>query len=197
MNRYLVDNFNQVMNNNPELYSFIKDISEYYHSFIDTPINIDDIDEIEFILNGTVIYSVSKANIISDVVNFPTVYDFIIFSDYNFTIENTYINKKIQKQLLPSETKFDYEESHIKFFLTEIIIGEKTIKVDFKTEYYNFYVVDNIFNDKFILYFLNKYYSSEIKDMNNEIIHEFKLKIIDNNVETHNYDKNIVLKIAN
>jgi hypothetical protein len=46
-----------------------------------------------------------------------------------------------------------------------------------------------------MLYFLNKYYSSEIKDFKLETIKRFILKVIDNNVDTHEFDKNLNVKI--
>jgi hypothetical protein len=126
--------------------------------------------------------------------NFPSAYDFILFSDFdNVSRNNTCINKKIQKSI--ETNNFSYEISNISFILTEIIIGDKTFKVDFKTKEYNYYVVNNIFNDKFILYFLNKYYSYEIKDFQPETIKRFTLNVIDHNVDTYEFDKGINVKI--
>ena len=46
-----------------------------------------------------------------------------------------------------------------------------------------------------MLYFLNKYYSSEIKDFKPETIKRFILKVIDQNVDTHEFDKDTNVKI--
>ena len=188
-NRYLVDNFNQVMIENPKINIFIENCINYYNRFTK---NTNSIHDIEFISDGKIIYSDSKKNIINDAINFQMSYDFIIYSDYNLT-ENTYINKKIQKSI--ENKNFDYELSDISFILSEIIIGDKIIKVDFKTENYNYYIVNNTFNEKFILYFLSKHYISEIKDIPIDSIKQFKMKIIDYNVDTKNYDNLVNIQI--
>lgn len=189
INRYVVDNYNQVMIKNPKINIFIENCINYYNRFTK---NTNSIHNIEFISNGKIIYSVSKENIINDAINFQMSYDFVICSDYNLT-ENTYINKKIQKSI--ENKNFDYELSDISFILSEIIIGDKIIKVDFKTENYNYYIVNNIFDCNFILYFLCKHYISEIKDIPIDSIKQFKMKIIDYNVDTKNYDNLVNIQI--
>lgn len=191
INKYIVDSFNQVMIKNPKINIFIETCINYYNHFTNKTNNIHDI---EFISNGKIIYSESKENIINDAtIWFPRLYDLIIYSDYNLNGEHRYINKKIHKSI--ENKNFGYESSNISFILSEIIIGEKIIKVDFKTENYNYYIVNNIFNEKFILYFLNRHYSFEIKDTPHETLNHFKLKIIDNNVDTKEYDNLVNIQI--
>jgi hypothetical protein len=196
-NRYIVNSFNQFMIKNPKINIFVETCINYYNHFTNKPTTQHDID-IEFISNGKIIHALPSYNFLNlsiDDIKFqiPITYDFIIFSDYNLTKKNTFINKKIQKSI--ENKNFNYELSDISFILSEIIIGDKKIKVDFKTEFYNYYIVNNIFNDKFILYFLNRHYSYEIKEIPLETLKQFKFKIIDNNVDTKDYDNSVNIQI--
>lgn len=192
INKVMIVNINHFLGRNPHINNFIKLVSNSYNCFVNNTDN--KIPNIEFISNGEVTFSLSKDLCINGSNNFPSVYDFIIFSDFNnVSRDNRCVNKKILKLVEPNN--FRCETSNICFMLSEIIIGDKTFKVDFKTKDYNYYVVNNIFNDKFILYFLNKYYSFEIKDFQPETIKLFTLNVIDNNVDTHEFDKNINVQI--
>ena len=184
----------QFLGRNPPINNFIKMVSNSYNCFVNKTDN--KIPNIEFISNGEVNLSVSSEMVMKEKEGsaFPSVYDFIIFSDFNnVSRDNMCVNKKIQKSI--ETNNFSYEISNISFILTEIIIGDKTIKIDFKTKDYNYYVVNNIFNEKFIVYFLNKYYSYEIKDFQPETIKLFTLNVLDNNVDMYEFDKNMNVKI--
>ena len=192
INKYMIINVNQFLNRNPTINYFVERIKSSYNCFVNKTGN--KINNIEFISNGEVNLSVSSEMVMKEGNNFPSVYDFILFSDFdNVSRDTTCVNKKILKSI--ETNNFSYEISNISFILTEIIIGDKTFKVDFKTKDYNYYVVNNIFNDKFMLYFLNKYYSSEIKDFKLETIKRFILKVIDQNVDNHEFDKDMNVKI--
>jgi len=190
--RYIANSISQIMIRNPKISNLFEICINYHNRFIN---KMDNKHNIEFISNGKVSFSISNEKITNEKLKtnivFVDSYDFIVFSD--FSQDNLCINKKIQKSI--ENKNFDYELSNISFILSEIIIGDKTIKVDFKTTQYNYYIVNNIFNDKFILYFLNKYYLFEIKDIPNETIQYFKLRIIDNNVDTYEYNKDSNIKI--
>jgi hypothetical protein len=94
-----------------------------------------------------------------------------------------------------------FKESSIKFILTEIIFTDKEkkqhdkskeyplIKVDLKTNEYNFFIVNNIIDEKFIKYFLKSYYRKEIEDIDllNKDIH---ISILDDNVNKFEYNIN-------
>ena len=132
----MVTNYNQFMSKNPSINNFVEHIKSSYNCFVNNTDN--KIHNIEFISNGLVNLSVSSEMVMKEDNNFPSVYDFVIFSDFENVSQNTTcVNKKIQKSV---ETKnFSYETSNISFILTEIIIGDKTFKVDFKTKDYNYY----------------------------------------------------------
>jgi hypothetical protein len=110
-------------------------------------------------------------------------FDFILYTDASnnpFNVKVIHNNEKLDIQ--DSKT-YQCEKSRIKFMLIEIIIGNKTYKIDLLTEKYNFYVKDNILDVKFFLYYLHYihpdkvfYKESIIKSCN------VVINIIDNNV---------------
>lgn len=145
--------------------------------------NNDNKHNVEFILDGKVIYSSTRENITNYIVDTPKE-DFILYSDYStINSENICINKKIINDLITEDKNFDYELSDIRFMLCELIVGDIVYKIDLKSDNYNYYLVDNIINKKFIVYYLLNHYHEtvsldEIKNENSKFI----LKIIDNNV---------------
>ena len=192
INKDMIVNINHFLSRNPNINNCFTSVNTLYNRFINK--TRTETANIEVILDGKVIFETSKELCTDGNMVFPSTYDFIVCSDVeNDCQDNKVVNKKILKSI--GMNNFSYEISNISFILTEIIIGDKTFKVDFKTKDYNYYVVNNIFNDKFMLYFLNKYYSSEIKDFKLETIKRFILKVIDQNVDNHEFDKDMNVKI--
>jgi hypothetical protein len=106
-----------------------------------------------------------------------------IYSDNKGRMESNCVNKVI---LHSQPFIFNYEVSNIKFILFEVKIGDKSFKIDLKTDKYNFYVVNNIIDKRFLLYFLNDYQFCNLYDYhNNEKIH---VKIIDQNVNLKEFE---------
>ena len=64
--------------------------------------------------------------------------------------------------------------------LCELVVGEKTYKINLKSdiENYNYYLVDNIINKKFLIYYLIEFYNEDF----NKSTDKFILKLIDHNV---------------
>ena len=73
------------------------------------------------------------------------------------------------------------EYSDIKFILVELKIGDKTHKIDLKTDNFNFYIVGNKFTKQFFIFYLLFYLNitEHINDTD-----KFSLKIIDHNVNS-------------
>jgi hypothetical protein len=107
-----------------------------------------------------------------------------IYSDNKGRMEYNYVNKVI---LHSQPFIFNYEVSNIKFILFEVKIGEKSFKIDLKTNKYNFYIVNNIIDKRFLLYFLNDYQFCNLYDYyhNEEKIY---VKIIDQNVNLKEFE---------
>ena len=134
----------------------------------------------DYVLDGKIIYSTSTCSSKTDI---PTSFDFIIYSDYK-SVDN---NKKILENVTGNQDVCDYEKSDIKFLLVEFKIGEKTYKIDLKTDAHNFYIVGNRFTKQFFQYYLTEILKTA------ECSDKFSLKIIDhevNNVELDFSDEN-------
>ena len=188
----------QIMFNkyNPHLQKWLEPIIQKIVTHNNTKI-----DDIEFILDGNVVYRTTKDKMIEfyeDVANQPIQYDFIIYSDHSnvSNTNNNQITRKILKTRPSKESDFEYEKSDIKFMLCEFCVGDKKIKVDFKNDHSNYYVVNNKFDTKFLKYFLQKYYADYIENMNLNEIHDFKINIIDHNVDNIISDKDNIVKLS-
>jgi len=99
------------------------------------------------------------------------------------------VNKKIIYDI--NEPMITSELSNIRFILVELLIGDdKSYKIDFKTDDYNFYLVGNKFTKTFFVYYVNNYLNIQIPLSEND---KYSLRIIDheiNNVEYEFTDKN-------
>jgi hypothetical protein len=180
---------NKLAASNPTIIHLINQLFNSSHSSIYEP-------DVEFILDGHVNFLASKEEFVKEVNTLANGvdYDFIIYSNYDEV--NKIVNKTIFTQI-PSESDFKYTTSDIRFFLSEVEINDKTIKIDFKTDNYNYYIVNNVINPKFLEYFLKKYHSREIMDFHEfeKPFQDMKLKILDHNVEKQEFDLKHVLKI--
>jgi len=155
--------------------------------------------DVEFIMDGKVVYKTTKAKMLklNNNSEYNGDFDFIIYSE-NTQIndnQNSIMNRKIIKNIDIKEESFFCEKSEIKFVLCEFSIGDKKFKVDFKNARTNYYVVNNVFDVKFLKYFLQKYYYENIKDIDLNLVHEFKINIIDHNIDTVISNKDNIVKL--
>ena len=121
-------------------------------------------------IKNTVEYILDSSTIVSD--KKPDEFDFIIYNDTNS------INKFVSHGLLCDNVVF--KETSYNFVLCEITVSNKTVKIDFKTQEYNFMLVNNIINANFINYFIKKYYNCD--EISETIWFDYTLKILDQNV---------------
>jgi hypothetical protein len=180
---------NKLAVSNPTILHLVNQLFNNSHNSMYDP-------DVEFVLDGHVNFLGTKEELVKEgIKHYNDVdYDFIIYSHYD-KVEKI-VNKTIFTKM-PDESDFQYSTADIRFVLTEVEINDKIIKVEFKTDNYNYYIVNNVINHKFLEYFLKKYYQCEIIDF-----HEFekpfkdmKLKILDHNVEKQEFDFKSVLKI--
>ena len=80
------------------------------------------------------------------------------------------------------------EQADYKFIMTEITINNNNISIHFTTEKYNYLIVDNKLNNQFIMYFLKTHYTDFVKDLSDSEIENYKIKIIDHNVNVVEFD---------
>jgi hypothetical protein len=150
----------------------------------------------EFVKDGDIIAAFTEEQVMSPdfVVPSDNSYDFFIFSDYT----NECTLKKININI--SSAKCPVILSSVKFILSEITIGidagiDKTIKISFATDKYNYLIKNNIIDKKFLKYFMKKHYSTEIADNDRHLLQNYKLKVIDNDVTIKVYDSSDQLVI--
>jgi hypothetical protein len=67
-------------------------------------------------------------------------------------------------------------------------VGNETIPIKFSDDCFNYYVVGNCFNSKFILFFVTSHYPDFCKT-ETFLMKSYKLKIIDSNVEIKELDE--------
>ena len=151
---------------------------------------------IEFIENGDVVLYAEKDDLtnldisLSDACHIN--YDFLIYSVYDENTDRT--NKKIITNSKPklTESDFEIEESDVHFILTEILIGDRALKIYLKTSNYNYYLVNNTINKEVLIYFIKTYYPEEdVAILNDE---NLKLVFLDNNVNNVECKNSIVLR---
>ena len=180
---------NKIASSNPTIVHLINQLFKNSHSSMYEP-------DVEFIRDGYVHLLATKDELINEYStnNKELVYDFIIYSDYDEDAK--IVNKRIFHKI-PCKDDFLYSPSDIRFILSEVEINDKTIKVEFKTDHYNYYIVNNVINHKFLEYFLKKYHSREIMDFHEfeKPFHDMKLKILDHNVDKQEFDLKNTLKI--
>ena len=180
---------NKIALTNPTIVHLMNQLFNNSHSSAYEP-------DVEFIRDGYVHLLATKDDLINEYStnNKELVYDFIIYSDYDE--DSKIVNKRIFHKI-PCIDDFLYSPSDISFVLTEVEINDKTIKVEFKTDHYNYYMVNNVINHKFLEYFLKKYHPREIMDFHEfeKPFHDMKLKILDHNVDKQELNLKSNLKI--
>jgi len=143
----------------------------------------------EFVKDGDIVASFTEEEVVSPDFNVPSdnSYDFFICSDYTNECTLKTINRNISSAKSPAIL------SSVKFILSEITIGidagiDKTIKISLATDKYSYLVKNNIIDKKFLKYFMKKHYSVEIADNDRHLLQNYRLKVIDNDININIYD---------
>jgi hypothetical protein len=116
---------------------------------------------------------------------------FYIFSDF-INADNKCVNR-VFLYSQPFATT-NYEVSNVKFMLLEVKLNGNSYKIDLKNEQSNYYIVNNIFDKNFFIYYLNKYQILTREDLLQ--IEKFDIKLIDQDVnirEIEITDKKFIL----
>jgi hypothetical protein len=120
----------------------------------------------------------------------PLEYNFIIYSHHEK--ETCKKNKKCFDKF---PNTFNYEKSQIKFLSLQLLYKNQYFPIELISEKYNYYMVDNIIDKKFLFFYLyNKI--TDIHNINIDIDNfVYKLELIDNNVNVINLDDNDIIII--
>lgn len=129
--------------------------------------------DIEFIQNGQIVYKTykSKLELITE-KEIPS-FDFIIYSD-NQLYNDIPVNKIIYYSI-PKD--FNYIKTTFKFIVIQLLHKNITNNIVLSNNKYNYYIVNNLINDKFLLYFLNN-----VENYNITKLTDYNLQIMDHNI---------------
>lgn len=100
--------------------------------------------------------------------------------DYDFVITT--------KGNLYSINEDKFEESQGKFIFTEIYFSDRKEKIHFKTDKFNYYLVGNKLDHKFIVYFMKKYYSLYVD--------KYTVKFVDNDVNSGEFSNSEIVTFS-
>lgn len=186
----------------PYINKIIKDYPVLTKIFSSTHANYN-IYDIEFVMDGEIVHKTTRSKMIelnNNELEYKGEFDFIIYSEQGRTNindnENSIVNRKIIKKSDINERDLNCEKSEVKFVLCEFSIGDKKFKVDFKNASNNYYVVDNVFDTNFLKYFLKKYYSEHVKDIDLNLVHDFKINIMDHNIDSVVSNKENIVRLS-
>jgi hypothetical protein len=112
---------------------------------------------------------------VNELIKYDNNFDIISFCAFDTPKNYIALYKSIPESI-------QYIPTNYHFIHLEILLNDISIIIHLNSENYNYYVVNNFINDKFILYFLKMYYSDKVNNISNEDILKYKLIIIDNNV---------------
>jgi hypothetical protein len=129
--------------------------------------------DIEFIQNGQIVYKTykSKLELITE-KEIPS-FDFIIYSD-NQLYNDIPVNKIIYYSI-PQD--FNYIKTNFKFIVIQLLHQNITNNIVLSNNKYNYYIINNLINDKFLLYFLNN-----VENYNITKLTDYNLQIMDHNI---------------
>ena len=89
---------------------------------------------------------------------------------------NGILNKNIPSCL-------DYQHTNYKFIQIMIELNNKhSFEIHLSNSEYNYYIVNNIIDSYFILYFLRTHYTNKVSNYENEFLLNYSLNVIDNNI---------------
>ena len=115
---------------------------------------------------------------------------------YVFSDNVNAVNKCVNRVFLYSQpfATTNYEVSNVKFMLLEVKLNGNSYKINLKNEQSNYYIVNNIFDKNFFIYYLNNYQVLTREDLLQ--IEKFDIKLIDQDVnirELEITDKKFIL----
>ena len=171
---------------NVKITNYIK-TKPFICNLIDKYIKLKSFQKYEYVKDGNVI-AISDLN--NKIENLD--YDFIVFEDNDgFTTNNIILNDI-------SDNNLNYEESKWSFINISVKLindnnNDYEIPILLKSFDYNFLITNNKINQKFMKYFLKKYYNNYFIKTNTDLL--YSIQLIDSNAEiiNFNYLKTLVI----
>ena len=162
-----------IKSNNPYIFELVYELTKIKPKILD----------IEFIKDNSLICSKSKNYYLSNIIEEIPKYDFIIYTETTYNQVYTKIIQYNSLLNLQDKNNFEYVKTTFNFLMVELIVGDKNYNIELQTNFFNFYIKDNILDKKFFLYYLRNIHEDKIKITNSFIeTNEIIVKIIDQNV---------------
>jgi hypothetical protein len=166
---------NEFIEANPHIKKIINDIYKYSDS--------RDL-EIDHIVNGEVSGKYKRTQALPDARE--NADEMLIFSDLSTS------EKCVNKKILQPNIDFNYEISNVQFILFEVKFDLKTeskcVALVLKSDTYNYYIVNNVIDIKFLKYYLKNHASVLMTSGEINEIATFHVKMIDNDVNIQTFD---------
>lgn len=166
---------NEFIEANPHIKKIINDIYKYSDS--------RDL-EIDHIVNGEVSGKYKRTQSLPDARE--NADEMLIFSDLSTN------EKCVNKKILQPNIDFNYEISNVQFILFEVKFDLKTetkcVALVLKSDTYNYYIVNNVIDIKFLKYYLKNHASVLMTSGEINEITTFHVKMIDNDVNIQTFD---------
>lgn len=166
---------NEFIEANPHIKKITNDIYKYSDS--------RDL-EIDHIVNGEVSGKYKRTQSLPDARE--NADEMLIFSDLSTN------EKCVNKKILQPNIDFNYEISNVQFILFEVKFDFKTetkcVALVLKSDTYNYYIVNNVIDIKFLKYYLKNHASVLMTSGEINEITTFHVKMIDNDVNIQTFD---------
>jgi len=151
---------------------------------------------LDFVKDNTPIYTFSE--------NFYKFNSQKIPSEFDFCVITHQKNKRVEKKwnginnILQKFVEVSYKPVLIEFSIDvedyETII--ESFKIELKTNEYNFLIEGNQFDYKFFIYFITMYYKKHVCNLSDKLLENYKLKIIDADINIREYTKNEIIIVG-
>ena len=122
---------------------------------------------------------------------FPSQYNFVLYSDLT-NIHNDKTVNKVRYEDIPKY--FNYKVSNIKFVALILFYKDKEDMIELSTKEYNYYIVNNIIDKYFIMYYMKNILKYTAVDFSDSF--KYKLTLYDHNVVITHLDENDMIVIG-
>jgi hypothetical protein len=123
----------------------------------------------------------------------------IIDEPYDFMIYVNYRDDMIKNVVCLDVSEQDkYLKADFKFILVEVVLNESlSLPVNLIGDHYNYMITGNQLSKIFFVYFLKTHYADYLKGLEEDVINNYKIKILDHNMDSVEFTSQDVLCIEN
>lgn len=109
----------------------------------------------------------------------------VIDEPYDFMIYVNYRDEMIRNVVCLDVSNQDtYLKADFKFILIEVLLKDVSLPINLIGDQYNYMITGNLLSKMFFVYFLKTHYAKYLKNLDDEKINNYKIKILDHNMES-------------